>query len=189
MEQTFYSIHDYYISHHGVKGQKWGIRRYQNPDGTLTEEGKKRYEKIKSKYDLDEKNKTFSTDRSAKKQAIRSLGLYGGYLAGAMTGAATGNLPLMLGSIGVALSAPITGIASAINRERARRFVNKTGLASAESIRADRNKTTTMASNLLSTGLVGSLFGPVTSLFTDDKKAHAVLKKSVNSIEKETKNR
>lgn len=31
------------ISHHGVKGQKWGVRRYQNPDGTLTEEGKKRY--------------------------------------------------------------------------------------------------------------------------------------------------
>lgn len=32
-----------YLCHHGIKGQKWGIRRYQNPDGTLTEEGKKRY--------------------------------------------------------------------------------------------------------------------------------------------------
>lgn len=29
--------------HHGVKGQKWGIRRYQNSDGTLTSEGRKRY--------------------------------------------------------------------------------------------------------------------------------------------------
>lgn len=29
--------------HHGIKGQKWGVRRYQNPDGTLTEEGKRRY--------------------------------------------------------------------------------------------------------------------------------------------------
>lgn len=29
--------------HFGVKGQKWGLRRYQNPDGTLTEEGKRRY--------------------------------------------------------------------------------------------------------------------------------------------------
>jgi len=31
------------LCHHGVKGQKWGVRRYQNPDGTLTAEGKSRY--------------------------------------------------------------------------------------------------------------------------------------------------
>ena len=31
------------LYHYGVKGQKWGIRRYQNPNGTLTEEGKIRY--------------------------------------------------------------------------------------------------------------------------------------------------
>ena len=31
------------LYHHGVKGQKWGVRRYQNEDGSLTEEGKQRY--------------------------------------------------------------------------------------------------------------------------------------------------
>ena len=31
------------LYHHGVKGQKWGIRKYQNPDGSLTPEGQKRY--------------------------------------------------------------------------------------------------------------------------------------------------
>lgn len=29
--------------HHGIRGQKWGIRRYQNSDGSLTPEGRKRY--------------------------------------------------------------------------------------------------------------------------------------------------
>ena len=33
---------EYEIYHHGVKGQKWGVRRYQNKDGTLTDAGKKR---------------------------------------------------------------------------------------------------------------------------------------------------
>lgn len=37
----FISMDELY--HHGIKGQRWGIRRYQNPDGTLTEKGKKRY--------------------------------------------------------------------------------------------------------------------------------------------------
>ena len=32
-----------YLAHHGIKGQKWGIRKYQNADGTLTAEGKARY--------------------------------------------------------------------------------------------------------------------------------------------------
>lgn len=31
------------LYHYGVKGQKWGVRRYQNPDGSLTAAGKKRY--------------------------------------------------------------------------------------------------------------------------------------------------
>ena len=31
------------LQHHGIKGQKWGVRRFQNKDGSLTAKGKKRY--------------------------------------------------------------------------------------------------------------------------------------------------
>ena len=42
-EYTFMDVDPYALYHYGTLGQKWGIRRYQNPDGTLTEAGKKRY--------------------------------------------------------------------------------------------------------------------------------------------------
>lgn len=38
------------LEHYGVKGQKWGIRRYQNLDGTLTSVGLKRYSNKANKY-------------------------------------------------------------------------------------------------------------------------------------------
>lgn len=34
---------DLVLYHHGIKGQKWGVRRYQNEDGSLTAKGKARY--------------------------------------------------------------------------------------------------------------------------------------------------
>ena len=38
------------LIHHGIKGQKWGIRRFQNKDGSLTSAGKKRVAKLESQY-------------------------------------------------------------------------------------------------------------------------------------------
>ncbi len=34
------------LTHYGILGMKWGVRRYQNKDGTLTSAGKKRYDRV-----------------------------------------------------------------------------------------------------------------------------------------------
>lgn len=51
MENNIYSDE---LQHHGTKGMRWGIRRYQNPDGTLTPAGKKRYNKEVAKLKAEE---------------------------------------------------------------------------------------------------------------------------------------
>ena len=38
------------LYHHGVPGQRWGIRRYQNKDGSLTPAGRRRAAKLKDQY-------------------------------------------------------------------------------------------------------------------------------------------
>lgn len=73
---------NYDLAHHGILGQKWGIRRFQNKDGSLTDAGKKRYADARqetihaivknSKYNEDISNAVFSVtgaDRAALDKA------------------------------------------------------------------------------------------------------------------------
>ena len=43
-------MNETYLAHYGVKGQKWGVRRYRNEDGTLTPAGQKQVYKTLKKY-------------------------------------------------------------------------------------------------------------------------------------------
>ena len=67
---------DLYLEHHGIKGQRWGVRRYQNDDGSLTALGQKRFRKdidaIKKKQDkIDNKNISLSKKQFAKDKIKR----------------------------------------------------------------------------------------------------------------------
>ena len=56
------------LRHHGIKGQKWGVRRFQNDDGSLTPIGKLRYGTSKDYQELSNQvNKADSLIKTAKK--------------------------------------------------------------------------------------------------------------------------
>lgn len=65
-ERLFLSEEEFY--HWGIKGMKLGIRRYQNPDGSLTPVGRKRLEKADYKW---AKKKTDKITTQAKKKLLR----------------------------------------------------------------------------------------------------------------------
>ena len=57
------------IAHHGVKGQRWGVRQYQNEDGSLTNRGKQK----KDKKELTPEQK--ATRKARIKKAAKIIGI------------------------------------------------------------------------------------------------------------------
>lgn len=81
-----------YLAHYGVKGQKWGVRRYQNLDGTLTDEGRRHYGYGSQR----EKLMTQNTKERIKEgfRAGRTAGaVIGGIKGGTAAGVALAMLP------------------------------------------------------------------------------------------------
>ena len=75
-----------YLAHHGVKGQKWGVRRYENADGSLTPAGKIRYGADGRTQGNRSSNKTKKQGMSVKKKVAIGAAAVGGL---ALTAAAS----------------------------------------------------------------------------------------------------
>lgn len=67
---------DAVLAHHGILGQKWGVRRYQNQDGTLTATGKKRQLRdLKSAY-ISDKKRSKQAKKELNKSGTKVLGIF-----------------------------------------------------------------------------------------------------------------
>lgn len=64
------STEDTYLEHHGIKGQRWGVRRYQNEDGSLTEAGRKHMAKKDERWARKNADKI---EKKAYKQSIKEM--------------------------------------------------------------------------------------------------------------------
>ena len=82
------------LAHHGIKGQKWGVRRYQDQNGTLTPEGRKRYKSDQGTREIIENTSSYD---NLSKDIRREYANYGrtsggkkGFILGMGAGALVG---------------------------------------------------------------------------------------------------
>lgn len=122
-----------YLVHHGVKGQKWGVRRYQNSDGSYTSAGRSRYlanvksgvSSVSKRVDSNRKNRKWFDENGqlnarGRRKFKAGMGEYQARKVGRAVGTglgivATGSSVVAALNAGGEFSLPVTAIALGLN--------------------------------------------------------------------------
>lgn len=105
-------MHNVYLAHHGIKGQKWGVRRYQNKDGSYTDEGrrrrglspKKRYEDLTDEEIANRIKRRQNELKLDELEMQSSIPIGMRYVGGIIKSGATKGLTLAVGGISFAVA-------------------------------------------------------------------------------------
>lgn len=147
------------LYHHGIKGQKWGIRRFQNKDGTLTAKGRKHYD------DSDESQNARPKSGISKETVMRGAAVAGAVALGAVliSNPSARNVLSKYGATAVKSigRAAGTGAAKTVN------FANKVGKKTSE--RLDKAADAMVDAALVSVG--GIAVSKVTEKLAVDENA------------------
>lgn len=119
------------LYHHGVKGQRWGVRRYQNEDGSLTAEGYQHWglnpdgSKFKGRYNRNDRY-TENTTKKAKS------GLAAGTALGTLAGAVAGPTGMAFGAyaggiLGATLGTVYGAVDTKVHQQKIRKLLKENG--------------------------------------------------------------